>query len=379
MRKNVLYKKICCSLVTFSLCCGAAAYPLKAEAFDLVGAIGAVVSVSAQYAYLDKQVNYINHDGRDNYMSQVKEKYGVCDEPRANEMLADVMERLSAAVAKTDPSITKEPYNYFVNNQTTFNAFCTLGHNMSVNIGLFNILNYNEDEIAFVVGHEMAHGQRNDPANGVRQSLPLQLLTALYQSQNPGAISVISSNILQNIGTAKGITLPMEKKADEMSFTYAVGANYNVGAGAAVWQRVLEKMGENKENFVSELFSPSDHPQHKARRDKFNERITEYSNKVVKVDGKTGIVYVKNKAIGAPAALSSMSTLERAYLVGGNLAAVYHNKRNISSPPNVYLSNGTLYLGQKAIMTITDADNGNTLLNNLRTANAAQMESDDED
>lgn len=49
------------------------------------------------------------------------------------------MGNLSGAIASVDRPSTISPYNYFVNNDTSFNAFCTLGHNMSVNTGLFNL------------------------------------------------------------------------------------------------------------------------------------------------------------------------------------------------------------------------------------------------
>jgi len=347
-------------------------FPQQAKAFDAVSAIGTIVGMGAQYAYLDKQINYINNDdkGRNEYLTQIKEKVGVNDEPRANHMLADIMSRLSDAVAQTDPSIREKPYNYFVNDQKTFNAFCTLGHNMSVNIGLFDMLNYNEDEIALVVGHEMGHGQNNDPANGVKKALPLQVLAALYQSQNPDAISIISANVLANIGNAKNVTMPMEKAADEKAFQYTEAANYNVGAGAATWQRVLEKMGESKENFVSEIFNPSDHPGNVARRDNYNAKITAYSNGRVKVNKNSGLITVNNKIFCTPAATSSMSSLERAYLIAGNLARVYHNKK--VKILEVSLLEDTLLLNDKAIMQITDNDDAYSLIYNLNAAHAAE-------
>lgn len=346
--------------------------PQKAVAFDAASAIGAIVGIGAQYAYLDKQVNYINNDdkGRNEYLTQIKEKVGVNHDPRANDMLADIMSRLSDAVAQTDPSIREKPYNYFVNTQKTFNAFCTLGHNMSVNIGLFDMLNYNEDEIALVVGHEMGHGQNNDPANGVKKALPLQVLAALYQSQNPDAVSIIGANVLANIGNAKNVTLPMEKAADEKAFQYTEAANYNVGAGAATWQRVLEKMGESKENFVSEIFNPSDHPGNVARRDNYSAKITSYSNGKVKVNKDNGLITVNNRIFCTPAAIPSMSSLERAYLIAGNLAKVYHDK--MVKTPECSLLEDTIWLNGTPIMQITENDDPYALILNLNAANTAK-------
>lgn len=361
-----LRKKVMVSLLAATVSVSALTVAPQAEAFDVASAIGAVIGVSAQYAALNQQVNYYDGKGRAAFMEDVKKKTGVNQDYQANEMLADVMTRLSAAIAKTDPSIKEKPYRYFVNNQNSFNAFCTLGHNMSVNIGLFKTLNYNEDEIAVVVGHEMGHGQRNDPANGIKNTFPIELLAAVAQSQAGNYGQVIGTGILANLGSAKLVTLPMEKKADELAFTYTEAAGYNVGAGAAVWQRVIEKMGENKSSFIGSIFNPSDHPGNMARRDKYSERLTAYSNNKVKVDGKTGAISLDNKLVGTPAKTSSMSSLERAYLIAGNMASVYHVKQAVA--PVATEQNGALYLGDKDIMTVTAGDNGATWVQNLNLA-----------
>ena len=154
---------------------------MPVQAIDL-STIGTIASAGAYYVQLNKQLSYLDNEGRNAYMDQVKEKYGVNSDPAANAMTARVMNRLSAAIAKSDPSILKKPYNYFVNNDTSFNAFCTIGHNMSVNIGLFAPLNYNENEVAFVLAHEMGHGQKNHAISGVKKRMPLDLLASIYGS-----------------------------------------------------------------------------------------------------------------------------------------------------------------------------------------------------
>ena len=217
-----------------------------AEAFDWSNAIGSIVLVSAQYSMLNKQVAYLDGKGRGEYLDQIKGQEGVNEDPEANAILDRVMGRLSGAIAKTDPSIEKNPYHYFVNNSTKFNAYCTLGHNVSVNIGLFTTLNYNEDEVAFVLGHELGHGEQHDPANGVKRTFPIALLAAVAGSQS-NMLEAVGTNLLANLGSAKLVTLPMEKKADELGFTYATEAGYNPGAGSALWQRVMEKMGNNRD------------------------------------------------------------------------------------------------------------------------------------
>jgi len=367
IRKQKLTKVVLAALVGVSIM--TTSLP-KAEAdFDVGSAIGAVLGVGIQYAQLNKQIAYYNsNEGRNKYMGDVKKQVGVNYDPTANAMLDRVMSRLSSAIAVDDPSIKKQPYNHFVNDQKTFNAFCTLGHNMSVNIGLFDILNYNEDELAFVVAHEMGHGQHNDPANGVKRTFPLSVLAAVASSQAGNIAEVIGVNILNNLGSAKLVTLPMEKKADEFAFDYAPKAGYNPGAGSAVWQRVIDKMGAgNKQSFVGSIFNPSDHPGNISRRDTYSKDITAYSNNNVKVDGKTAVISVKNKAIGAPKAGASMSALERAYLIAGNISTVYHDK--LVTNPTASSDDSYVYLNDKAIMSLNSGDDADTWVTNLNLAN----------
>ena len=314
---------------------------------------------------LNKQVAYLDGKGRGEYLDQIKQQEGVNEDPEANAMLDRVMGRLSAAIAKTDPSIEKNPYHYFVNNSTKFNAYCTLGHNVSVNMGLFTTLNYNEDELAFVLGHELGHGEQHDPANGVKRTFPIALLAAVAGSQS-NMLEAVGTNLLANLGSAKLVTLPMEKKADELGFTYATEAGYNPGAGSALWQRVMEKMGNNRETFLGTIFMPSDHPNNGSRRDKYTQRLYEYSGKHVNVDKKTGAILVNKKDLGLVQPGGDMSSRERTYLVAGSLAKVYHEQPN--TQPSAEQDGSNLYFGGQRIMSLQYGDNGAQWVEKLNQA-----------
>ena len=321
MKRTTLIRTAVSAALCLSLTAGAV-MPKQALAWDWLSAGLALFQVGAEYAYLNKQVSYLDNKGRDEYMGQIKDKYGVNTDPTANAMLDRIMTRLSDAVALTDDSIVKKPYNYFVNNDKSFNAFCTLGHNMSVNIGAFDKLNYNEDELAFVIAHEMGHGQKNHPSAGVKRALPLSILAALYASQNRNTASDIGAALVSTIGTAKWVTKPMESQADKLAFEYAVAAGYNVGAGAALWQRILEQNGSKSGGFA-ELFN--DHPTSVSRRTNYNKKITEWSRNQVTVNEENGQITVAGKSFYTPEKTANMSPQEQAFLIAGNLSAVFHN------------------------------------------------------
>ena len=371
--KNNLNRKVTSLVLCGVLGLGLTVAPIaqQAEAFGVINAIGAIIGVSAQQAALNQQISYYNGKGRNKLFADMKKKDGVNYDARANAMLEDAMTRLSATAAKVDPTIRTKPFNYFVNNKTSFNAYCTLGHNMSVNIGLFNSLNYNEDEIAIVVGHEMGHGVHHDPESGVKKQFPLELLAAVVGSQAGSSAEVIGANILANLGSAKLITMPMEKKADAFSFDVTTASGYNPGAGAAVWQRILDKSKSGEgQSFIGSIINPSDHPTNEGRRDKYLESLYKYSNNKISLNPSTGAVSLNNRVVGIPAAISSMSSRERGCLVAGNMARVYKNK--LSAAPQPYVNGGILYLGNQDIMTITANDNGDAWVTNIQAAQAGK-------
>lgn len=344
--------------------------PVAAEAAGILGnVIGSVISGAVAMNQVNAQIKQLDGEKRDAFFAQLKEKNGVNYEYRANAQLDRIMNRLSSVIIKYDPTIKQKPYNYFVNNDTSFNAFCTLGHNVSVNIGLFKALNYQEDEIAFVLGHELAHGTHRDPANGVKKQVGVQVLASIAASSvGGGSLVNLGSAVVANLGTAKGITLPMEKRADSDAFIYCSEAGYNVGAGAAVWQRIIEATSKNKTETskINQLFNPSDHPKHVNRRDTYAKTINEYSNKAVSINSTTGEISVNSVKIGIPAAAFEQSSLERAYLVAGDIADAYHN--NSGKQLNAYYSNGNVVLGNKAVLTVTSGDNADKWITNLNQA-----------
>ena len=353
MKSSTMFRTTVSAALCLTLTSGAV-MPKQALAWDWLSAGLALFQVGAEYAYLNKQVSYLDNKGRDKYMGQIKDKYGINTDPVANAMLARIMTRLSDAVALTDDSIVKKPYNYFVNNDKSFNAFCTLGHNMSVNIGAFEKLNYNEDELAFVIAHEMGHGQKNHPAAGVKRALPVSIVAALYASQNRNTASSIGAALVSTVGTAKWVTKPMESQADKLAFDYAVAAGYNVGAGAALWQHILEQNGSKSSGFA-DLFN--DHPTSISRRNNYNKKITEWSGNNVKVNEENGLISVAEQPFYTPAKTSTMSPQEQAFLIAGNLSSVFHDGGQYE--PVWTNSENTLLVGEQPVMGfdgVADAD-----------------------
>lgn len=326
------------------------AFP-SAEAISL-GSIGKVADTVKEQEQIKKSLNYYENDGRNELFEELKKSDGVNTDPGYNKTLDNIMSKLSAGVAKSDPTITSKPYNYFVNPLEVFNAYCTLGHNISVNTGVFYFFDGHEDRVAAVVAHEIAHGQKNHPIDGAKKKMTVDLVSKLA-AVGLNSNGMIAADVVAKQVKTVGVTKKNEVEADAVAFTYMVDAGYNVGAPAAVWQRVIENSTSAKKGVFDDILNPSTHPGDKSRRDAYSNQLTGYSNNKVVVDANTGEVKVNGKAFIKPAASGSMSGAERSYLVAGNLARIYHDNSTIGEARN---DNGTVRVGTQAIITPAAGD-----------------------
>ncbi len=302
--------------------------------------LGTIIGAGVQYAALNQEINRIDNEGRDELFQQMQEQYGVNDDPYLNARLDSIMGNLTAAIAQVDPTINEKPYNYFINNDTSFNAFCSLGHNISVNTGMFNMVS-NDDEVAVVLGHEMGHGQKNHVKAGIKDTLIAQVGAAILT--NNSALGQLAAQYASNVHMPRA----KEREADKLAFQYITHSGYNPGACAAIWQRVMERSPGGGSSFLS------DHPDHKDRRDTYAKSLTEYSGGKVKIDADAAMVKVNGKDFVTPAPADDMSSHERAYFVMGNLATAYHNGHNAGE---AWADGNTLMLGDQPIMEAVAGD-----------------------
>ena len=324
--------------------------PATVEAIDLgniIGIGGAILQGNAQMNEAKKQIEAFNNteEGRQYLFNMFREKYGVNDDYTLNNRLKNIMENLTNAVKATDPadtSINERPYLYFVSADKSLNAACGMGHVMMVNTGAFDHL-ATDDEIAAIVGHEMGHGQKDHVAKGMKKSINKQMLASVAVSAAGGStIASIVGSIALNNSVAHS-DRKQETEADNLAWDYILKTNYNIGACAAAMQRLAELYGEK---YNSSILNPADHPDTGKRRDSYATKLYEYSGK--HASSRDGVVTVNGKTLMTVGATSNMSSAERAYFVLGNLAAAFHEGKNNSAAT---VSNGTVYLGNQAIVT----------------------------
>lgn len=303
-----------------------------------------------EIALAKREFQYYDNDpkGQTKMLENYKKQVGVSEDPATNEMLGRISTNLLSSIQQQE---TVKKYNFFVSPDKSINAFCGLGHNIAVNKGTFDKFNNNEDEIAFIVAHEIGHGQGRHLANRFNKQMLLMVGSKLYADKNQNNTSYILMAVTMNQIVARGFTLPNEWDADNRSFTYAVNSGYNPGAGAAAFVRMKSFYGDQSRSFFGQILSPNDHPTSPQRIENFSNKLTDFSGNHVKVVGST--VMVDNQAFIQPCATKTMMAQERAFLIAGNLARMFNSMK---TPTQAYIENGVVKIDQFSIVEPTDSD-----------------------
>ena len=136
------------------------------------------------------------------------------------------------------------------------NAFCMPGGKIVVYEGLLNLVS-SDDELAVVVGHEVAHAVAKHSNERISQ----QLLTEYGASILSQALSEKSSTIqkignsVYGLGAQYGVTLPFSRKheseADYMGLIFMTMAGYNPEVAVTFWQKMSTNGGASVPEFMS--------------------------------------------------------------------------------------------------------------------------------
>ena len=289
-----------------------AVVPTTVEAAS-AGAAETLIGGAVAYAYVSTAFNKMDNskEGQEQSLARAKKQTGYLEDSAAQARVQRIMKTLEAS-----PSV-KRSYVVYANPSDDFNAFATVGRVMSVNKGALDLLD--DDELAYVMAHEISHGEHKDIVNGLKKQVGLSTAVSLAAGGNAAILSNIAGNYMEN----QVFTMGQEKAADELGFKILSESPYNVGAAAASMAVLRNKYGDLYREGLNQVFSPNNHPKTSSRVKDNIDRMYTYSGNHVTVDN--GAVFVNGVNIYSPANSGRYTGEERAYFMAGKLARLYHN------------------------------------------------------
>jgi len=214
----------------------------------MLGGLGAssllVLSGCAENAQLGRQQLILVDEGQLNEMGvaawrDIRQHEQVSRRPQVNRRIQEIGSRIVRAAGLEDDYDWE--YAVFENEQA--NAFALPGGKIGVNTGLIELAR-SDDEIAAVVGHEVAHVTSRHSAERVSQSMLSELGVSLAQAGLGGGEAAAA---VLGAGVQYGVLLPYSRKqeyeADRLGLRYAAAAGYDPRAALTFWQ----SMAENKQ------------------------------------------------------------------------------------------------------------------------------------
>lgn len=130
---------------------------------------------------------------------------------QAEKALADLLIKIE------NTSVLKPEHHLTIHliEQTTANAFATLGGHIFVTTGLLNIIS-SENALAMVIAHEAAHIEHRHPIQALSRGAVVQLLISLVFSNSQSINAVLGQ---AGLLTLLSFNRDMEREADQTALT----------------------------------------------------------------------------------------------------------------------------------------------------------------
>jgi predicted Zn-dependent protease len=171
-------------------------------------------------------------------------------DPTQLERAQQTMQRLTAQTGVFRDDAPRWSWEIHVITAERIGAWCLPGGKMAISSALFDRVKPNDDELAAVIGHEIAHALREHgrEAKGRTMSSKIALFTALFFVMGPG-LNYTVTNLVAGTPNLSDI----EIEADLIGVELAAKAGYQARGALTFWQ----KMARLQDDRLSSL---SSHP-----------------------------------------------------------------------------------------------------------------------
>lgn len=179
--------------------------------------------------------------------------------PVVKQRVTNITERLIAQAIMVRPETEKWDWQVkVIDDPNVVNAWCMAGGKMAVYTGLIDKIEPTDDELAQVMGHEIAHALANHQAEkmSIGMIATVGVIAAGVASDRPG-LAMTGAALAASLALQKPNSRTAESEADRIGIEIAAKAGYNPNASVTLWEKMAEVSGEGPPQFLSTHPSPS--------------------------------------------------------------------------------------------------------------------------
>ncbi|MFC3875438.1 M48 family metallopeptidase [Neisseria musculi] len=233
----------------------------------LAAALAGCTSVADMVGYDSSSLNESAARSYSRAMQQARSRQLLDTASPTSRRIHGVFNRLRPYAERANQ--TGVPFNWQMSviQSNELNAWAMPGGKMAIYTGMVERLKLSDDEIAAVVGHEMAHALLEHSKKAIGQ----QVLTGLAVNVGSSILAAgtgissdavgLSFGLLSQYGVNMPFSRSQEREADMLGVRLMAQAGYNPQAAVSVWEK-MNRVGDNN-NALNAI--TSSHPTNNAR------------------------------------------------------------------------------------------------------------------
>ena len=162
-----------------------------------------------------------------------------------------IAKRLIPFTTQWNPRASQWRWEVNLIGSKQINAFCMPGGKIAFYTGIIDQLKLTDDEIAMIMGHEMAHALREHSREQLAKTQATNIGIRLGASLlGLGDLSTMAANLGGKLLTLK-FSRNDEGEADLIGLEIAARAGYNPQASVTLWQKMGQASGDSGIGFLS--------------------------------------------------------------------------------------------------------------------------------
>ncbi len=171
-----------------------------------------------------------------------------------NARVKRITDRLIAEAKLMYPPSKDWKWSVVVLDEPKLNAWCMPGGKMAIYTGIIQKLALSDDEIAQIMGHEIAHAMLGHGRERMSRALAMQgglILTSIVAERDLTGLAPIADIALTLPNSRTG-----ESEADRYGIELAARAGYDPRAAVRLWEKMAKAGGSGMPEFLSTHPSP---------------------------------------------------------------------------------------------------------------------------
>ena len=251
--------KSMCKIVMPALVAGALATGCQTVQTTQGGAVGVqrsqLMMVSAQ------EVEQASSKQYQDMLAEARRKNALNRDAATVQRVRRIVSRLTPQTGVFRPDAPSWAWEVNVFSADELNAWCMAGGKMAIYTGLIDRLRLTDDEIAAVMGHEIAHALREHARERVSKAMATGLGISVA-----GALLGVGQAGQDLMGTVAKVTFELpnsrehETEADRMGVELAARAGYDPRAAVTLWNKMASQSAGAPPQWLST------HPSHASRQ-----------------------------------------------------------------------------------------------------------------